>query len=80
MIKDFGEKYKEYKEKLNGDFSHICFEKNRFGTSYNTAYTLRAIALALRDIAFGSIVYAGNDRQHWSESNKIVEGAICLKM
>ncbi|MCD6457079.1 MAG: hypothetical protein J7K81_09895, partial [Methanophagales archaeon] len=32
------------------------------GTSPNTAYTLRAIALALRDIApFGrNVVYAGN--------------------
>ncbi|GEM_PF-4925989 len=27
-------------------------------TSYNTAYTLRADALALRDIAFGNVVYA----------------------
>ena len=29
-------------------------------TSDNTAYTLRANALALRDIAFGNVVYAGN--------------------
>ena len=28
--------------------------------SDNTAYTLRAYALALRDIAFGNVVYAGN--------------------
>lgn len=30
------------------------------GTAYNTAYTLRAYALALRDIAFGKVVYSGN--------------------
>ncbi len=35
-------------------------------TSYNTAYTLRANTLALRDIApFGrNVVYAGNVRRH----------------
>jgi hypothetical protein len=35
-------------------------------TSYNTAYTLRAYALALLDIApFGrNVVYAGNVRRH----------------
>jgi len=30
------------------------------GTDANTAYTLRAHTLALRDIAFGIVVYAGN--------------------
>lgn len=29
-------------------------------TADNTAYTLRAYALALWDIAFGDVVYAGN--------------------
>ena len=37
-------------------------------TSYNTAYTLRAYALALRDITpFGrNVVYAGDDKQNFS--------------
>jgi len=35
-------------------------QKNRYSPSPNTAYTLRAKALALRDIALGNIVYAGN--------------------
>ena len=36
-------------------------------TTHNTAYTLRAIALALRDIApFGrNVVYAGNVRRNY---------------
>ncbi len=29
-------------------------------TAPNTAYTLRAGALVLRDIAFGNVVYVGN--------------------
>ena len=33
-------------------------------TAYNTAYTLRANALAFRDIAFGNVVYAGNVIRH----------------
>jgi len=33
-------------------------------TADNTAYTLRAYALALRDIAFGNVVYAGNVIRH----------------
>lgn len=34
--------------------------KMKKSASYNTAYALRAYALALRDIAFGNVVYAGD--------------------
>jgi hypothetical protein len=33
--------------------------KNKIKPSPNTAYTLRANTLALRDIAYGNVVYAG---------------------
>ncbi|MDI6903853.1 MAG: hypothetical protein QMC77_09000, partial [Methanocellales archaeon] len=50
------------KNTKNGPHIKSGREKNDTATSYNTAYTLRAYALALRDIApFGrNIVYAGD--------------------
>jgi len=39
-------------------------------TSYNTTYALRDYALALWDIAFGNIVYAGNVRRNCSSPPK----------
>lgn len=42
------------------DVSQNMVNLKNTATADNTAYTLRAYALALRDIAFGNIVYAGN--------------------
>jgi len=36
-------------------------------TAYNTAYTLRANALTIRDIAFGNVVYDENVRRNYGE-------------
>ena len=49
---------KQQQKKQEGN----AWQEKRHSPSYNTAYTLRANALALRDIApFGrDVVYAGN--------------------
>ncbi len=36
------------------------YNMNNRPAAHNTAYVLRVDALALRDIAFGNVVYAGN--------------------
>ena len=43
-------------------------------TADNTAYTLRVDTLALRDIAFGNVVYAGTEVCPYNNDDNSVDG------